>query len=55
MFWSVLKNHLAYWNFNAIEFLRQFQNLYNVFQEDVNNFEIVHKTCPILVWGAVPP
>ena len=28
---------------------------YIIFQNSVNNFEPAHKTCSILVWGAVPP
>ena len=25
-----------------------------IFQKNVNHFEIPHKTCQLLVWGAVP-
>ena len=43
-----LKNCLPYLNFNAI-FLSSLDNLlqdaYIVFQKDVGNFEIEHKTC----------
>ena len=31
-----------------------FQNGYIIFQENVDNFEIVHRTCKILVLGATP-
>ena len=31
------------------------QDAYAIFQKGVDNFEIEHKTCSILVWGAVPP
>ena len=26
-----------------------------LFKESVDNFDIAHKTCSILVWGSVPP
>ena len=43
-------------NYDAIcEFLWQFAlGLKIIFQNSVENFEISHKTCLILVWGAVP-
>ena len=34
--------------------ISEFQDNHTIFQESVDNFEIAHKTCPILVWGAVP-
>ena len=30
-----------------------FQDAYIIFQKCVDNFDIAHKTCLILVWGAV--
>ena len=30
------------------------QSGYGTFQKSVDNFQNVHKICPILVWGAVP-
>ena len=40
----------------SFEFLGQFASRYNhiIWQKSVDNFEIVHKTCPILVWCALP-
>ena len=59
-FWSssyfhvLIKNHLAYWNFNDI--LEFSDNLHIIFQKkSADNFHITHKTSLILVWGAVPP
>ena len=46
-----LKNHVAYWNVNAImKFLRQLTSwcIYH-FHNSVANFEIVHETCLVLV------
>ena len=31
------------------------QDTYIIFQNSVDNFSIAHKTCSMLVWGAVPP
>ena len=31
------------------------QDAYINFQERVDDFEVAHKTCSILVWDAVPP
>ena len=31
-----------------------FQDAHVIFQSSVDDFEIAHKTRPILVWGAVP-
>ena len=48
-FFNRSDNHLAYLNFDALfEFLGQFTRrciAYIIFQKDVDNFEIEHKTC----------
>ena len=31
------------------------QDAYIIFQNSVDNFEIVHKTCSLFVWSAVLP
>ena len=44
---------------HLVEFLRQFDSkcvlYYIIFQKSVNDFEITHNTCSVLVLGPVPP
>ena len=51
------KNRLAYWDWNAISEFPQMilcQDVYIIFQESVDNCEIVQKTYSNFVWGGVP-